>query len=497
MKKRILALVLALALCCMVTAALAEEEPLLALSFDGNDAITLQGGAVIEDGVLKLPGGPSHEGGYAVLPERILQAVTNEFTFSGWVYIPEEASYNTYLFSFANGNSWPGMFACVTPDGNVAMNIDYRGNLCTEALVPSGAWTYLTLSVGNDAITLYIAGECAASYNAVSKEAVNCYWCVTNGGAADTTFLTNMNKVDAFEGLIGAVTWVNGYDQRGDAKAMMDDWTIYAAALTAQDAAALYAGAQVPSAAWPIGAPALDAPQDAKAKAVNVPEDGLRLALTFDDANEVALEGNAVIQDGRLCLPGGEWRQGGHAVLPPDSLLMCGNEMTLSLFVKLAENPAGRDFLFAFSNGDSWPGIYSFVDTEGLVHFNVDYRGEMIPSAPIAFGDWVHLTFVASTAEVSVYANGELLGAYYCPYDTNNAEWLFLNSWEDWTYFAYVEKTGLHTGRLGSGYLSLGDQSGIDMVGEMDQVCLYSKAMTADQVAALFSAQNAELKLVK
>lgn len=496
MKKLTLALVLALALCLMSAVAFAAE-PLLSLGFDGEEEIVLMGGAVVEDGVLKLPGGVSHEGGYVVLPNRAIQSVTDAFTWSGWVYIPADAAYNTYLYSFANGNAWPGMFACVTPDGNLAMNIDYRGNLCTEAVVPTGAWTYITFSVSNTEIVLYIAGEAAASYNAATGEAVNCYWSITNGGTENTTYLGNLNKVDAFEGLIGTVTWVNGYDQRGDATAMYDDWTIYAAALTADEAAALYAAETVPTAAWPIGAAPVENPVDAKAKEVNVPENGLRMKLTFDSAEDAPLVGNAAVADGKLQLAGGAWREGGHVVLPTDAILMCGNEMTLSMFVNIAENPAGRSFLYAFSNGDSWPGIYAFVDVDGLVHFNVDYRGEMIPATPVKFGEWMHLTFVASTSEVSVYVNGELLGAYYCPYDVNNAEWMFLNAWEEWTYFAYVEKTGLHTGRLGSGYLSLGDQSGVDMVGEMDNVAIYSKAMTADEVTALYAAENAELGLVK
>lgn len=496
MKKLTLALVLALALCLMSAVAFAAE-PLLSLNFDGEEELVLMGGAVVEDGVLKLPGGASHEGGYVVLPNRAIQSVTDAFTFSGWVYIPEDAAYNTYLYSFANGNAWPGMFACVTPDGNVALNIDYRGNWCSEAVVPTGAWTYLTLSISNTEIVLYVAGDAAASYNAGAGEAVNSYWCITNGGTENTTYLGNLNKVDAFEGLIGTVTWVNGYDQRGDAAAMYEDWTIYAAALTADEAAALYAAETVPAAAWPIGAAPVENPVDAKAKAVNVPENGLRLKLTFDSAEEATLIGNAAVADGKLQLAGGAWREGGHVVLPTDAILMCGNEMTLSMFVNIAENPAGRSFLYAFSNADAWPGIYAFVDTDGLVHFNVDYRGEMVPATPVKFGEWMHLTFVASTSEVSVYVNGELLGAYYCPYDVNNAEWMFLNSWEEWTYFAYVEKTGLHTGRLGSGYLSLGDQSGVDMAGEMDNVAIYSKAMTADEVAALYAAENAELGLVK
>lgn len=496
MKKLTLALVLALAL-CLISAVAFAAEPLLSLGFDGEEEIVLMGGAVVEDGVLKLPGGASHEGGYVVLPNRAIQEVTDAFTWSGWVYIPADATYNTFLYSFANGNTWPGMFACVTPDGNMAMNIDYRGNWCTEAVVPTGAWTYLTLTLNTTDIVLYVGGEAAASYNTVTKEAINSYWCITNGGAADTTFFGNLNKVDSFEGLIGTCTWVNGYDQRGDATAMYDDWTIYAAALTADEAVALYAAETVPTAAWPIGAAPVENPVDAKAKEVNVPENGLRMKLTFDSAEDTTLVGNAAVADGKLQLPGGAWREGGHVVLPTDAILMCGNEMTLSMFVNIAENPAGRSFLYAFSNGDSWPGIYAFVDVDGLVHFNVDYRGEMVPATPVKFGEWMHLTFVVSTSEVSVYVNGELLGAYYCPYDVNNAEWMFLNAWEEWTYFAYVEKTGLHTGRLGSGYLSLGDQSGVDMVGEMDNVAIYSKAMNAEAVAALFAAENAELALVK
>ena len=495
MKRKILILVLALAL-CLISAVAFAAEPVLSLAFDGNDNITLMGGAVVEDGALKLPGGAFHEGGYAVLPERLIQSFGDSFTFSSWVYIPEEANYNTYLFSFASGDAWPGMFACVTPDGNVAMNIDYRGNFCTEALVPTNAWTYVTLTISTAEIKLYVGGEAVASYNAAKDEGVNCYWSITNGGTSDTTFYGNLNKVDAYEGLIGTVTAINTYDQRGDAKAMYADYAIWDACLTDDEVAALYAEKTVPTAAWPIGAAAAEGQEAAAAKTVNVPENGLRLKLTFDDETNVTLIGKAKVEDGTLKLSGGEWRMGGHAVLPQDAIIMCGNEMTLSMFVRLDKDPAGRSFLFAFSNGDSWPGIYSFVDTDGLVHFNVDYRGEMIPSTGIDFDNWVHLTFVASTTEISVYANGELLGAYYCPYDTKNAEWEFLNAWQDWTYFAYLEKTGLYTGRLGSGYTSLGDQSGVDMAGEMDNVCLFSKAMNAEEVAALFAAENAETGLV-
>lgn len=494
MKKLVFAVVLTL--CLLFTAAFAEDA-LLTLSFDGTEEIELKGGAVLEDGVLKLPGGVSHEGGYVVLPAHLIKDVTDAFSFSGWVYIPEDVSYNTYLFSFANGNSWPGVFACVTPDGNFAMNIDYRGNLCTEGIIPTGSWTYITVSAGNTEIVLYVAGEKAASYNAVTGEAENCYWSITNGGTANTTYVADLNKVDSSEGLIGTCTWTNGYDQRGDATAMYDDWSIFAKALTADEAAALYTAETVPTAAWPIGAPVVENPVDAKAKEIVIPEDGLRLKMTFESAEDVQVVGNAVVADGILNLPGGAWREGGHALLPENSILMCGNEMTLGMFVKIDENPAGRNFLFAFSSGDNWPGIYAFVDVDGRVHFNVDYRGEMVTASPVAFGDWMYLTFVASTSEVSVYVNGQLLGAYHSPFEETNSEWLFLNAWEDWTYYAYVEKTGWYTGRLGSGYLSLGDQSGIDMVGAMDNVSLYSKAMSAEQVADLFAAENAETGLIK
>ncbi|MBR4236488.1 MAG: hypothetical protein IKR85_10595 [Clostridia bacterium] len=484
--KKWLILALALVMCLMSVSAFADGE----LFKLGENELTLMGGAVIEDGALKLPGGASHEGGYAVLPEKLIGEVTDSMSLSTWVYIPEDAKVNTYLFSFANGGAWPAVFACVTPQGNLALNIDYRGNLCTEALVPAGVWTYITLSISTQEIDLYIAGELKASYNAVSHEEVNCYWCVTNGGTADTTFFGNLNKIDAVEGLIGTVTWVNGYDQLGDATAMFADYVLYAKALTADEAAALYAGAKVPAAAWPIGAAAVEGQEDGKAKDASIPEDGLRLSVSFAD-DEIETVGNAQIKDGKLILNGGAWREGGHALLPENALLMCGNEMTLSMFVNIEPAPEGRSFLFAFSNRDSWPGLYSFVDVDGLVHFNVDYRGEMIPQKAIEFGKWNHLTFVASTTEVSVYVNGELLGAYYCPYDTKDAEWEFLNSWTDWTYFGYVEKTGLRTGRIGSGYLSLGDQSGIDMKGEIDELRLYSKALNAEQVKALFETENA------
>lgn len=496
MKKLSLTLALILVLCLMSVNAFAEE-PVMKLTFDGTDELTLFGGAVVEDGALKLPGGVSHEGGYVKLPDGSIQDVINDFTWSSWVYIPEDAAYNTYLFSFASGNNWPGIFACVTPEGNLAMNIDYRGNICTEAVVPTGVWTYLTLTVNTTDIVLYVAGEKAASYNAATNEEFNCYWCITNGGNADTTFFGNLSKVDAFEGLIGTCTWVNGYDQRGDAAAMFDNWSIYTVTLTAEEVADLYANEKAPNAAWPIGAAPVENPVAGKAKEVNVPENGLRTKLTFDSEEGIQLMGNAALEDGKLKLAGGAWREGGHVKLADDAILMCGNEMTLSMFVNIAEIPAANTFLFAFSNDDAWPGIYAFVSPDGLVHFNVDYRGEMIPATPVRFGEWMHLTFVASTSEVSAYLNGELLGAYYCPYDVNNAEWEFLNGWEDWTYFSYAEKTGLYTGRLGSGYLSLGDQSGVDMTGEMDNVAIYSKAMNAEEVASLFAEENTSLNLVK
>ena len=486
MKRIAISLVLALALCLIGTAAFAAE-PILSLSFDGSDNITLNGGAVLEDGVLKLPGGASRVGGYVTLPDGIVQSVTDGFTFSSRVYIPENASCNTYLFSFANGEWWSAMFACVTPEGNVSLNIDDRGTFCSEALVPTGAWTYLTMAVSDKKITLYVAGQPVASYNAKTKDAENCYWRIINDGTANTTYLRDFNEAVAYAGLIGAVTQANTYDQRGDAQAMFDDYRLWAACLTDNEVAALYANTAVPKAAWPIGAAAVEGQQDAKANTVNVPEDGLRLKLDFDDTENVTLVGNADVKDGTLQLTGGEWRQGGHAVLPNDALIMCGNEMTLNMSVCLDENPAGRSFLFAFSNGDAWPGIYAFVDTDGYIHFNVDYRGEMVPSTPIAFGDWVNLTFVASGSELSVYADGELLGAYYYPANTKNAVWNKLNAWNDWTYYAYAEKVALNTGRLGSGYLSLGDQSGVDMAGEIDNFRLYSKAKSAKEVKELYN----------
>lgn len=492
-RKLLVSLFLALSLCLVCALALAAE-PVYSLTFDSTDEdFTLGGGAVLEDGVVKLPGGDMRKGGYVELPYAALMDTDDQATISMWMYIPADTATNTYFVSFSNGNSWPAFSGRVLPKGNVAINFDNRGIMMTEPVVPTDAWTHLTLSISKSRMKLYLNGERVAMYDGAMGIMSNCGWYKINGADVGTTHYHELDKVSLPSGFLGTPTYNFYYELDGDSMAMFDEWAVYDVALSDDEVAELYAGLTCPAATWPIGSPADPEQKAAEIVMPEVPEDGLRVKLTFDDEDEMyTLYNNASVEDGVLNLPGGEFRKAGHLELPDHAIAECANAMTVSTWINVDNFGIGDQWVYAISAGEAWPSVYLMTWGDGSLHYNVDFRGQLNSNYCLPAGKWVYLTSVISAQEVSLYADGVLLSKYdRASLKTTGGTWEMLNVQSDSTHFCDIDRAANKTFRIGSAFMDIG-YNRVDMKGKMDNFSIYSKALTADEVAALYDAECQE-----
>ncbi len=494
--KMLLAFTLALALSLGVALAAATAEtadtaePVLHLTFDDTDEdYSLEGSAVLEDGVVKLPGGDMRTG-YVSLPYMSLLDTEDEVTISMWSYIPSDTQVNSYLVSFSNANDWPAFFGCVLPGGQISIDFDIRGIMDTEPVYPFDAWTYFTLSISKTKMSVYLNGELAASYDGDTETCVNCGWRTINGLDAGTTHYHELDKLYLVSGFVGTPPYTINTALQNDMAGMIDEYAIYAQAMDDEQAKALYDAQTVPTAAWPIGAKAVEGQSAAEITLPEADASGLRHLYTFDEGETgYQLMGGATIDDGVLNLPGGAFREGGYIQLDDNALINCVNELTINSWVNMADgNTAGGDqFLFSFDAGDTWPALYCCVVKNGTMYLNIDYRGQLIVGRRMDFDQWVYLSYVISTDEVSVYFNGELATQYdKDSLAVTGGRWEKLNVQNDSTHYADVDHTYLLTGRVGSGFNDLGYDK-VDMKAQLDDFSIYSVAMNADEVAALYA----------
>lgn len=484
---------LLLSLCC--ACAFAETEPIVHLSFDGGEEeYTLVGGAVLEDGAVKLPGGELRTGGYIELPYAALLDTSDQVTISMWMYIPADTTVNSYMISFANGNDWPAFYGCVLPSGQVAINFDNRGDMVTEPCFPMDSWTYLTVTISKTQMKVFLNGQRVSMYDGEASVFENCFWNRINGADTGTTHYHELDKINLPSGMLGTPPYPAYFDLRGDMKGMFGDYRIYDVALSEEEVAALYAAQTVPFATYPIGS-APDPDQTvAKIEVAPPPEDGLRVSYTFDGTDEgYTLFNGAKVEDGVLTLPGGAFREAGHLELPENSIVNCGKAMTISTWINLADGAGvGDQFIFAISAGEGWPALYLYVQQDGTIHYNVDYRSVLNLDATMIFGRWAYLTAVLSETEVTVYLDGELAGGYdKTTLKTTNGNWEMLNVQNDSTHFCDIDRTANYTMRLGSAFMDIGYDR-VDADAQYDNFRIYSRALSAEEAAQLYAEQCAE-----
>jgi len=495
--KSVMSIAIALALCLLfsgiaMATALDGETPVLHLTFnDSDEDCTLNGTAILEDGVVKLPGGEMRTG-YVSLPYMSLLDTDDEVTISMWCYIPSGTEANNYIIGFSNANDWPAFFGCVLPTGQISINFDIRGVMDTEAIYPFDAWTFFTLSISKTQMNVYLNGELAASYDGKTDTCLNCGWRTINGVDAGTTHYHELDKINLVSGYLGSPPYTINTNLQSDMTGMIDEYSIYATALDAEQARELYEAQTVPVAAWPIGAAAVE---DQAAAVVTLPETdetGLRHLYTFDEGETgYQLMGGATVSDSILNLPGGVFRNGGYIRLDDNALINCVTEVTINTWINLADGTTagGDQFLFSFNSGDAWPAFYCVVLENGTLALNLDYRGQLIVGEEMKFNQWMYLSCVVSGDEVSVYFDGELVSQYSKnSLKTTGGRWEKLNVQTDSTHYADVDHTYLATGRIGSGFTDLGYNK-VDMMGQLDDFSIYSVAMTADEIAALYESE--------
>ncbi|MBQ4074096.1 MAG: LamG domain-containing protein [Clostridia bacterium] len=498
MKRKLFVALLLVAAMLLTSAVALAAEPVLQVTFDSEDEdFLLNGGAVLEDGVVKLPGGAMRSG-YVELPFAALMDTDKETTISMWLYVPAETNSNTYFVSFANGNSWPGFIGRVLPNGQIGINFDNRGIMVTEPVFPFDGWVHVSLSISKTSMTVYLNGVRAAKYDGAANVFENCGWYKINGVDVGTTHYHELDKINMPSGFLGTPTYNFYYELTNDSMAMYDDYRVYDVALDDAEAAELFASLTCPAAAWPIGAEADPTQQPAEIELPVVPEDGLRVKLTFDNEDEMyTLYNNAQIKNGALDLPGGEFRKAGHLELPDYAIASCTNAMTVSTWVNYDNFTIGDQFIYSVSANDAWPAIFLMLWQDGSVHYNIDYRGQLNCDYKLPAKTWVYLTAVVSDDEISIYADGKLASTYSSR--TGKAQggnFEMLNVKTNQTHFTQVDRVANKTFRLGSSFMDIG-YTRVDSIAKFDNFSIYSKALNAEEVAALYAAECAETNYAK
>ncbi len=495
-KKLLVSLLLALSLCLVSIMALAAADPLYHLTFDSEEAlerdgVILNGGAVLEDGVVKLPGG-AHRSAYVELPYGALIDTTDQVSISTWMYMSSASPANGYFVAFANGNSWPGFVGRVLPGGQVAVNFDNRGILMTEPCVPMDAWVHVTLTVSRTSMCLYLNGERVARYDGAEGVEENCGWYRINGADVGTTHYHELDKVSLPAGWLGTPPYNFYYELDGDMAGMFDDYRIYDVALSGEEVAELYKSLICPSAAFPIGAPANPGQTAAEMKVAAAPADGLRVLYTFDSADEgYILHGGAAVENGVLTLPGGAFREAGHMELPRYAIANCVTAMTVSTWINVDSFDIGDQFIFSISDDDGWPAMYFMTWGDGTMHYNIDYRSMLNTDSSLPAGRWCYLTAVICEDEVAVYVDGQQVSRYdRRAIATTGGSWEMLNVQNDFTQYNQIDRVANNTFRVGSAFMDVG-YNRVDARAQFDNFRVYSKPLTAEEVSALYAQECA------
>ena len=379
------------------------------------------------------------DGGYLTLPEGI-ELGTEDFTVSFMVKNLEDTN-DTVLFGNKTGDSGKDDgFGIFSYDG-VFGNAGYEGvrydtsSYDRDKTVLDGEWHYVTVSADRDrALSLYVDGELSSENTSFAsiKEA-------------------SMDTGDAF---------VLGAGSRGayEHRALYDELDIYQGAMSAAQA----------KEAW-----------QTMQKRMTLDKD-LDLYVPFEDGAFKDLTGNHTITEkGTTAFEEGlkgqaySTSEGGYLQLD-ESFSLGKSDFTVSFWYKAHESVNGAA-LFGNKDGTSgyhkgffmcnWNGLYANYGNGSKRYDTSSYDRDQV----IMDGDW-HLVTVTADRDgaLSLYRDGVLSGA--------NTDSAALKDFD-------LDNTSLYT--IGAGTKGTQRQSGA-----YDEFKVYKKALSAEEVSALYNADH-------
>jgi len=169
------------------------------------------------------------------------------------------------------------------------------------------------------------------------------------------------------------------------------------------------------------------------------------------------VKGQAIYMTGRGVTGTG----GGHVLLPNYKFSQM-KEFSLSLWVKEdgRSYPHGESYIFFGDHNAGWLGLSRF--SNGPVVFKVGTKGISVPFEPGDVKKFVHYCLTYDQGTLKAYKNGELKG-----------------SQQD------AVRIGINRGGLGIHWWSRGRGVSTRLIGAMDDLRIYNRALKAEEVAML------------
>lgn len=216
------------------------------------------------------------------------------------------------------------------------------------------------------------------------------------------------------------------------------------------------------------------------------PEMKPMIYYSFDDGNgDTVIDGSGNEKHGRL-VGSATWSSDGHSggalLLPgtegyvrlPNNVIKDMNEMTIALWVKLSANELWSR-VFDFSGGKGF--MYLTLNAgspEKHMRFSI-YAGNpqtepilVYPNDTLALGTWTHIAVTSSQTEYSLYIDGQkkvTLPVTHLPMDIGVDE-------------------------LDASYLGKSQFPDPYFNGLLDEFCLYNRALTEEEIIALYEFKN-------
>ena len=419
---------------------------------DTDAALLGTGAEVAEDGTLSLPGGAANSGaGYVELPASLFEN-QDELTISAW--IKNDTGSGNYAAMYFGGakasssNYWllnpqnpDGRLKSVVTDytsGNSAYKTEYGVSPTTAAQGVAGpetddAWHLYTTTITADELTAYYDD---AAYGPVALSRP-----VSEFGSDLVAF-------------IGCSGYPDPYFQGS-----VRDVRVYQGALDQEAVTALYNRT-------PDGGetePPVEEPDTNRPAAIDT-ETGLFYSEDFSGATteNLTLANGAAVTDDALVLTGGNANTDSPYAALPDGWMDGLDTATISFDVK-TETASGNFFTFTVCQDTTQ---YLFLRTEGNRFYTAITKssnsGESFATASglSALSQWKHVTLVFDNNQFVTYIDGveaarqDASATTLSELGTGAHIWFGKSPWPD-KYFA----------------------------GSYDNIKLYSKALTADQVA--------------
>lgn len=158
----------------------------------------------------------------------------------------------------------------------------------------------------------------------------------------------------------------------------------------------------------------------------------------------------------------------------PGEVFGMTDDITISTWVNLDRNPTWASLLVS---GDDTADCFSFATSGGGfgVNYginvgNVNYRVGTSPSDAVPVGEWAHIVYTQEGTTGRMYLNGRLVG-------TNTG---MVSLPRDLVYGAKTQ--------LGASHL----YNDPGLLGDIEDFCIYSGALTAEEVTALYESWTAE-----